>query len=292
MKAAPFDYARPASLSEALSLLAADDDARIIAGGQTLVPMMAMRLARPTLLVDIAHIPGLAGIFDRGDHLAIGAMTRQAQAERSQLVRERAPLLAAALPWVGHAPTRNRGTVGGSLANADPAAEIPLVLTALEGSVLWQDAQGQGEAAATGFFEAPMTTALPAGAILTEVRFPVWAGSGIGVGFHEASARRSDFAYVSAAAQVQLDDTGRCSACTVAVGGATPFPVRLAATSAALINTNLSASDIAGALAADIAALEIMTDGHASLAYRRRVAAELAARALSDARNSALEARS
>lgn len=283
MKAAPFDYIRPKSLSEAASLLAANEEARVIAGGQTLVPMMAMRLARPSMLVDIAHIDGLAGIREEGAEIVIGSMTRQVAAETSSLVRVKLPLLAAALPWVGHTPTRNRGTVGGSVANADPAAEIPLVLTTLDGTVRWQDSNGQGGCKANEFFAGPMSTQLPVGAILTEVRFPVWDGANVGVGFHEASARRSDFAYVAAAAQVQVDANGRCTRCAVGIGGATPFPVKLAAACAALTGSKLDPKDIAAALATDVAALDLMVDGHASPAYRRRVAAALATRALTDA---------
>lgn len=292
MKAAPFDYIRPGSISEAASLLAAHEEARVIAGGQTLVPMMAMRLARPSLLVDIAHIPGLAGVREEADAVAIGAMTRQAVAEKNPVVRMRLPLLAAALPWVGHQPTRNRGTVGGSVANADPAAEIPLVLVTLDGRVRWQGVDGAGECAGRAFFAGPMATELPTGAILTEVVFPVWSGRGVGVGFHEASARRSDFAYVSAAAQVQIDGQGHCTRCAIGVGGAAPFPVALNDASAKLVGSKLDAKDIAAALDADVAALDIMTDGHASPDYRRRVAAALAKRALNDARDRALEAQS
>jgi CO/xanthine dehydrogenase FAD-binding subunit len=287
VKAAPFDYIRPKSLSEAAALLVANEEARVIAGGQTLVPMMAMRLARPSMLVDIAHIDGLAGIREDGAEIVIGSMTRQAVAETSPLVCAKLPLLAAALPWVGHTPTRNRGTVGGSVVNADPAAEIPLVLTTLEGAVRWQDSNGQGGCRANEFFAGPMSTQLPAGAILTEVRLPVWDGGNVGVGFHEASARRSDFAYVSAAAQVQVDANGRCTRCALGIGGATPFPVKLTGACAALTGSKLEVNDIAAALISDIAALDIMVDGHASPAYRRRVASALATRALTDARAAA-----
>ena len=126
MKAAPFEYSRPANIDEACALLAADDGARVIAGGQTLVPMMAMRLARPSRLVDIGRIGALSYIRDDGDGIAIGATTRQQSVERSGLIAERLPLLAKMMPWIGHTATRARGTVGGSLANADPAAELEL----------------------------------------------------------------------------------------------------------------------------------------------------------------------
>src|SRR5262245_1027504 len=131
MKPAPFEYSRPTSIDEACALLAAEDGARLIAGGQTLVPLMAMRLARPTRLVDIARIPALAYVRDGGDFVEIGATTRQCDVERDPLVAAKVPMLAAVMPWVGHAATRARGTVGGSLANADPAAEIGLVAVTL-----------------------------------------------------------------------------------------------------------------------------------------------------------------
>src|ERR1700760_620947 len=131
MKPAPFDYIRPGSLAEACELLAAEEGARAIAGGQTLVPMLAMRLARPARLIDILRLPELAGIREESGTIVVGATTRQAQAERDPVIRASVPLLAQVLPWVGHPPTRNRGTIGGSIANADPSAEIPLVAVTL-----------------------------------------------------------------------------------------------------------------------------------------------------------------
>ena len=153
MKPAAFDYVRPASVAEACALLTRRDDARLIAGGQTLIPMMAMRLARPTLLVDIARLPELLGVADKGDAIVIGAATRQAVAERSALVAQKLPLLAKALPFVGHAPTRSRVTLGGSVANADPAAEIPRVLATLKGTIeLASDGSAQ-TFTSNGFFQ-------------------------------------------------------------------------------------------------------------------------------------------
>ncbi|MGE3246883.1 MAG: xanthine dehydrogenase family protein subunit M [Beijerinckiaceae bacterium] len=282
MKAAPFEYVRPQSLAEACAILAADEDARPVSGGQTLTPMMAMRLARPSKLVDIARLPELSGIRREGDSLVLGAAVRQAVAEHSAEVEALVPLLAAALPWVGHQPTRNRGTVGGSVANADPAAEIPLVLMALEGSVRFQSVTGAGEMSAADFFEGPMMTALDAGAIVTALAFPIWDAVKTGTGFHEVSARKSDFAYVSAAAQACADANGKVTRCTIAIGAATPAPARLAGASAAVVS-GASPDSVAAAIADDVAALEIMTDGHASEAYRRRVAVALAKRALADA---------
>src|SRR5437868_2895936 len=161
MKAAAFAYSRPASIEEACALLAADDGARLIAGGQTLVPLMAMRLARPTRLVDIARVPGLAFVRAEGDAIAMGAATTQRTVEGDPLVREKLPLLARALPFVGHAATRARGTIGGSLANADSAAEIALVAVTLGATLSYREGERSDDIAAADFFMGPMTTALP-----------------------------------------------------------------------------------------------------------------------------------
>ena len=195
MKAAPFEYSRPSSVAEACELLTRDEDARIIAGGQTLVPLMAMRLARPTRLVDIARIPELAFIRDDSDAIVVGGATRQAALERHASLAARLPLLARALPWVGHAATRNRGTVGGSIANADPAAEIPLVLVTLDGSIRARSTRDDKVIAADDLFEGPMATALALDACLTEVRFPTWSHARMGSAFQEISARHGDFAF-------------------------------------------------------------------------------------------------
>jgi CO/xanthine dehydrogenase FAD-binding subunit len=229
----------------------------------------------------------LRGIREVGDSLVFGAVTRQAEAERSALVASKLPLLAAVLPWVGHAPTRARGTIGGTIANADPAAEIPLVLATLTGSVTVRDGATNSEIAAGDLFLGPMTTTLPTSGCLTSARFPVWTEKRIGVGFHEVSARKSDFAYVSAAAQVALDAGGTCIRCAVGVGGAPPVPTRLDAMCDALRGSTLDDKAIHEATEAAVGALEIMQDAHASIAYRRRVAAGLVARALIDARNAA-----
>ncbi len=290
MKAAAFSYVRPATLAEACDILRADEDARLISGGQTLVPMMAMRLARPTQLIDIARLAELAGVSDAGDELVFGAAVRQMAAERSALVAARLPLLAKTLPWVGHQPTRSRGTIGGSVANADPAAEIPLVLATLGGAVDYMTSDGPGRIAAQDFFVGPMMTSLPADAVLTAVRFPVWS-TPVGVGFHEISARRSDFAYVSAAAQASFDADGACIACALGIGGAAAVPTRLEGVALKLAGRRMLDAEIADALDEAIATLDIMTDGYASPDYRRRVAKELGARALRDARDSALGAR-
>src|ERR1700722_5538780 len=160
MKPVPFDYVRPASLAEACRLLADDEDARLIAGGQTLVPMLAMRLARPAKLIDILRLPELAGIREQAGAVIVGATTRQAQAERDPVIRASVPMLALVLPWVGHPPTRARGTIGGSVAHADPSAEIPLVTVTLGAEIVMATVDSPVSVPADDFFLGPMLTSI------------------------------------------------------------------------------------------------------------------------------------
>jgi xanthine dehydrogenase iron-sulfur cluster and FAD-binding subunit A len=282
MKAAAFAYSRPAGIDEACALLAADDGARVIAGGQTLVPLMAMRLARPTRLVDIARVPGLAFIRAEADAIAIGATTTQCAAEHHRLVHEKLPLLARALPFVGHTATRARGTIGGSLANADAAAEIALVAVTLGASLAYRDGEGSGDIAAGEFFLGPMVTALAPSAVLTSVRFPVWRER-VGVGFREISARKSDFAFAAAAAQIVLAPDGTCARIAIGVGAATGVPLRLTPAEQALTGARLTPDAIRAAVGDALADITPMADLHASAEYRRRVAASLATRAVAEA---------
>jgi CO/xanthine dehydrogenase FAD-binding subunit len=282
MKPAPFDYVRPDSLGEACRLLAGDEDARLIAGGQTLVPMLAMRLARPAKLIDILRLPELAGIREEAGAVIVGATTRQAQAERDPVIRASVPMLARVLPWVGHPPTRNRGTVGGSIANADPSAEIPLVAVTLGADILLATTDGPTSMPADDFFIGPMLTTIGQGECVSAIRFPVWPHRRIGVGFFEISARRSDFAFVAAAAQVALDDAGRCLEVALGVGGVGDRPLRLDVSS--LVGTELDATSVAAAVNAAAGELDATSDLHASAAYRRRVASVLCIRALEQAR--------
>jgi CO/xanthine dehydrogenase FAD-binding subunit len=282
MKPAPFDYVRPASLAETCALLAADEDARVIAGGQTLVPMLAMRLARPARLIDILRLPELAGIREEAGAVVVGATTRQAQAERDPIIRASVPMLARMLPWVGHPPTRNRGTIGGSIANADPSAEIPLAAVTLGAEIMLATTQGEKSVPADDFFVGAMLTAVRQGDCVRAVRFPVWPRKRIGTGFLEISARRSDFAFVAAAAQVALDDGGRCTDIALGVGGLGDRPLRLDVSS--LRGTKLDMASVSDAVRAASAELEPGGDLHASAAYRRRVAVTLCIRALEQAR--------
>jgi CO/xanthine dehydrogenase FAD-binding subunit len=286
MKPAPFDYVRPDTLAEACALLAGDEDARLIAGGQTLVPMLAMRLARPATLIDILRLPELAGIRQESGAVVVGATTRQAHAERDPIIRASVPMLARVLPWVGHPPTRNRGTVGGSIANADPSAEIPLVAVTLGADIILATPDGPASMPVDDFFIGPMLTTIGLGECVSAIRFPVWPQPRIGVGFFEISARRSDFAFVAAAAQVALDDEGRCLDAALGVGGVGDRTLRLDVSS--LVGTELDAASIAEAVNATSDNLEAMSDLHASAAYRRRVARVLCIRAFEQARVDAL----
>jgi CO/xanthine dehydrogenase FAD-binding subunit len=283
MKAAPFEYSRPADLDEACALLANDDGARVIAGGQTLVPMMAMRLARPTRLVDINRIATLSYIREQDGGIAIGAVTPQCIAEHDALIARKLPLLARAIPFIGHGATRARGTIGGSLAHADPAAELALVAVTLDATLTYRVSDASAEVAARDFFVGAMVTSLPDGACLTGVRFPVWSGT-TGVGFHEINARRSDFAFASAAAQVELDAAGRTKRIAIGVGAASDVPVRLESAEQQLTGTAMEAAQVTEAVRAALAGLETLDDLHASADYRRRAAASLAARAIADAK--------
>ena len=245
--------------------------------------MMAMRLARPTRLIDIARIAPLSYIRADGRSIAIGATTRQCMVERDKLVATKLPLLAIAVPFIGHTATRARGTVGGSLANADPAAELTLIAVTLDATLSYRAGSTTADISADEFFVGPMTTALPAGACLTGVRFPIWPGK-TGAGFHEVNARRSDFAFVSAAAQVELAEDGMAKRIAIGVGAITDCPFRLKTAEQQLRGTALSSDKVNEAVRAALADIEPLADLHASADYRRRVAATLAVRAIADAR--------
>jgi CO/xanthine dehydrogenase FAD-binding subunit len=194
-------------------------------------------------------------------------------------------MLARVLPWVGHPPTRNRGTVGGSIANADPSAEIPLAAVTLGADILLATIAGPRSVPADDFFIEPMVTALAQGECVSAIRFPVWSHQRIGTGFFEISARRSDFAFVAVAAQVALDADGRCIELALGLGGVGDRPLRLDV--ASLIGTKLDSAAVGGAVDAALAHIEPTGDLHASAAYRRRVAGTLGVRALEQARTNA-----
>jgi carbon-monoxide dehydrogenase medium subunit len=265
MKAAPFEYSRPADIDEACSMLAADENARVIAGGQTLVPMMAMRLARPTRLIDINRIVGLSYIRADGDAVAIGATTRQCDLERDALVARDLPLLAKAIPWIGHAATRARGTIGGSLANADPHGDLPAVFLALDGEVTAEGPGGQRTISAADLFVDYLQTSLSADEILTAVRVPKAARSA----YVKFNRRAQDWAIVGAAAVIEGGSA------RIALTGVASTPVRASAAEAAFSGAN---SAEAAEHAAD--GLDPPSDTAASGEYRAHLTKVLVRRAL------------
>lgn len=281
MKAAPFEYTRAATLSEACALLAEHGaDAKLIAGGQSLVPMMAMRLARPAWLVDINRLEELKRVSLAGDALTIGATVRQCVIERDPLAIAHLPLLLRALKWVGHVQTRNRGTVGGSIVHADPSAEIPLVACVLDATLVLRDADLSVDTPAREFFFAPMVTAIAPEQCLAEVRFPVWREARVGCAFEEVSIRHGDFALVSACAQVALDADGKVLRAALGIGGASPFPHALPEVGEQLVGQRLDDKCIAEAAAAAAGLIDPDADLHATADYRRHLARVMAARVL------------
>jgi 2-furoyl-CoA dehydrogenase FAD binding subunit len=283
MKPSPFDYYSAGSVEEAITHLnEAGDEGLIIAGGQTLVPMLAMRLARPSVVIDINKVEALKGINQTDDGLKISTCTRQNFALKSPLVSEHAPLLAKALPFVGHHQTRNRGTVGGSLAHGDPASEIPLVAVALDAQITLRSPNQTRQVVASEFFDGPMMTVREENECLTDVVFPVWRGQ-IGCGFQEVSQRHGDFAIVAAAAQISLDDNGVCEQIAISVGGVSGVPVRLKSAEDILTSNKLSKDLIGDALHNMASEIDPADDQQASAAYRRRVSKVMVERVISEA---------
>jgi aerobic carbon-monoxide dehydrogenase medium subunit len=283
MKPPRFDYLAPSTLDEALDLLARHgDQAKVLAGGQSLVPLLNFRLVRPAHLVDLNEIPGLDGIRVDGDRLVIGAMTRQRAVETSALVRERCPLLADAMPEIGHVQIRNRGTVGGSLVHADPAAELPAVMAALGGQLVVQSASGRRTLDPAQFFLRYLTTAVEPSEILVEVRLPVTPPA-TGTAFIEVSRRHGDFALVGVAATVTLDRAGACSAGALALTGVGATPVVAREAMRALVGQKPSEALFEEVGRRVSAIVQPDSDLHASSNYRRHVAGVLARRALARA---------
>jgi carbon-monoxide dehydrogenase medium subunit len=271
MKPAPFEYHAPTTVAEVVGLLAElGDEAKILAGGQSLVPMLNLRLARFQHLVDIGRVPELRGIERRNGHVTIGAATRDAVIERDATVASDAPLLAAATPYIGHFQIRNRGTIGGSLAHADPAAEYPAVAVALDATFQVASSGGTRAVAAADFFTGVWSTALEPAELLTAIDVPVWTGR-TGVGVAEFARRHGDFAIAGAVAAVELADD-QVARAAIAVFGAAGVPVRASAAQAAVTGQPVAAvrDDELGELAfADIE--DVADDPQVPAAYRRRV---------------------
>jgi CO/xanthine dehydrogenase FAD-binding subunit len=284
MKAPPFEYARATSVAEACERLREHgDDAKILAGGQSLVPMMAMRLLRPAWLVDVNEIAALKFVALEPQLARTGACTRQVTLERNADLGAKVPLVKRALAWVGHVQTRNRGTVGGSLAHADPSAELPLVAQVLGARMQLRSAKGTRSLAADEFFVGPMSTALAPDECLEEIHWPVWQEARTGAAFTELAARHGDFAMVSAAAQIALDGDGRCTRAALGLGGVGLTPLAFPALAARLVGRRPGEGEFDEIAREAQAQCEPSDDIHASAAYRRHVAGVLAARALREA---------
>lgn len=286
MKPAGFDYHAPTSLPEAVELLhRLGEDAKLLAGGQSLVPMMNLRLAQPSALIDLNRVQGLAYVRPLGDdRIAIGAMTRHDDVATSELVIGRCPLLASAAARIGYPAIRHRGTLGGSLAHADPVSEMPCVALTLDAELVVVGPGGERVIPALDFFQTYFTTSLATDEILREIRFPV-LGPGDGWGFHESVRKAGDFAIVAVAARLRVSD-GVVSEARLGVAGVSERPVRATEAEAALTGSRLEASL---AEATDLAAgvVESESDIHASAAFRRRLVGVLARRAIEDAASSA-----
>ncbi len=289
MKPAAFEYFAPRTVKEAVAILAEHaDQAKVLAGGQSLVPLMNMRLARPGVIVDINHISALAYITATRSALRIGALTRQRTAETSRLVAERCPLLRDALRLVGHVQIRNRGTIGGSIAHADPAAELTAVLVALGGDVTAVGPRGRRVIAAPDLFVTYLTTALDPHEVLTEVRFPTLP-PGAGWSWMEIARRHGDFALAGVGVVLRVR-RGAIADARIALTGVGPTPVR--ATQAERLLGGRRPSEALWTEAAEAVRAAVEPDGdiHASAEYRRHVAGVLTQRALREALGRATEA--
>jgi carbon-monoxide dehydrogenase medium subunit len=278
MKPAPFDYHRPASLLETFDLLERyGDDGRILAGGQSLVPALNMRLATPRAVIDINRLPGLDAIRLASEGLVIGALARHEAVERSPLVREHAPLLALAMPHVGHEAIRTRGTVGGSLALADPAAELPACAVALDATIRVEGRRGRRGVAAADFFRGIYTTALEPGELVTELVVP--PAPGWRSDFQELARRHGDFALAGLAARARVEGDGIAEARLV-LFGVGPAPVRAHRAERALAGRRVDADVVAAAQRALAAELDPPGDVHGSPALRRHLAGVLLSRVI------------
>ena len=292
MKPPAFEYHRPGTIDEALELLAeSGDDARVLAGGQSLIPVLNFRLTHPTALIDLNGVAELDFIEKGpGGGLRIGAMTRQRAAERSSSVAAQAPLLAEALPWVAHPAIRNRGTVGGSLAHADPASELPAVMMALGARFGIYAPDGGRLVEAEAFFPGLFSNALEPGEILGEVHLPP-PEPGSGVAFEEIARRHGDFALAGVAALVELNPDGGCRGARLGLLGVGTGPILARAASAVLVSyvpTDERIAESARVAAMDDASP--LADMHASADYRRHLAETLVRRALVRAVERAREA--
>jgi carbon-monoxide dehydrogenase medium subunit len=278
MKPPPFSYHDPRSIEDAVALLSRHENAKVLAGGQSLMPMLNMRYVLPDHLIDLNRIDGLSYIREDGDALEIGAMTRQRDLEFSDVVSRRCPLMHEALLQVGHRQTRNRGTIGGSLSHLDPAAELPAVCMATDATVRVQGPNGKREIAFADFPAAYMTPAIEMDEIVTSIRVPLWP-RGHGHAFVEFSRRHGDFAVASAAALLTVGSDGKIARASLTVGGVALAPLRMTAIEEALVGGDGS-EDRFRDLCEACREIEAMGDVYASTEYRQHLATVMSRRAL------------
>ncbi len=288
MKLPQVDYEAPRTVEEAVDLLAEhEDEASVLAGGQSLIPLLALRLAQPAVLIDINGIDELSGVSVTDGWVGIGAMTREYVAEESGTIADSVPLLAAALPLIGHEAIRSRGTIGGSLAHADPAAELPAVARALDAEFVVRGRSGERVVPAAEWFEGYLMTSRAPGELLTEVRFPA-AGPGTGTSFQEVARRHGDFAIVGLAASLTLSD-GAIADARLAFAGMSDVPVRAVGAEGLLVGERPSAELFDEAARRATGGIDPPADLHGSSEYRKRVAATLVRRGLRAAADNANE---
>lgn len=287
MKPAPFRYERPDTLDEALALLhghtEAEAEVKALAGGQSLVPLLNLRLARPDVVIDLNRLDELQGIERVGDWIRLGALTRHEQTATDPLVAERVPLLALAATHIGHRAIRTRGTLGGSLAHADPAAELPVVSLALGAEVEVASVRGTRSVAVAELFTGALSTCLEPDELIVALRVPVEMGRRP-FGFAELARRPGDFAVALAAVTVSIDADGGCRAATLAVGGGGGSPQLMGPAARALIGTRLEHAAVSEAAQLVEAQIRPFGDLHGSAPYRRAMVALMTRRAIDMAR--------
>ncbi|MDB5642594.1 MAG: molybdopterin dehydrogenase [Hyphomicrobiales bacterium] len=280
MKPAPFGYHDPSTTDEAVALLATLENARALAGGQSLVPMMNFRYAMPDHLIDLNGVAELDRI-EIGSDIVLGAMVRQRRIEFSKELRHACPILIDALLNVGHRQTRNRGTLGGSLCNLDPSAELAAMMMLLDARLTARSARGAREIAMADFAQGFMTTALEPDELLTQVAFTPWR-TGHGHGFHEYARRHGDFAICSSGVLIEADARGAVTRLAIVIGGVGPAPVRLREAETAAVGQPISAKLIAE-IAAVAERVDAVSDAHVGADYRRHLAGVLTRRAMASA---------
>jgi carbon-monoxide dehydrogenase medium subunit len=281
MKPPPFSYYDPRTVADAIGLLARLDNAKVLAGGQSLMPMLNMRYVLPDHVIDLNRVEGLSYVRETGGAIEIGAMTRQRELEFSDLIRTRLPLMQEAILQVGHRQTRNRGTIGGSLCHLDPAAELVSVGAGYDATVVVTGPAGQRQIAFADFPVAYMTPAIELNEILTAIRFTPWA-PGHGYAFVEFARRHGDFAITSAAALLEADGAGKITRASVTIGGAAVLPVRASEVEKALVG-QVPTPNLVRQACESCRAIEAIEDIHAPASYRQHLAAVLSRRALDKA---------